>query len=224
MVYVEHTRLGFILLSFLIAVSMASVAQACIGEVAGKIGFNVSAGSSETLQMQIFNSCANQTIQFATISQVNPVVNATSPTIVMSPKNGTLDPRVNTYINITVTMPANAVVGTVWSAGAAADEVVSNNTNGQGGAILNVGVIKLFNITALPAKPIPLIDIIIGAAAVVAAGAAGGSLYYFRVMKKGAKKPARAAKKAPRKRATRKRPAKRTSRSAKKRTTRRRRR
>ncbi|MDE1855500.1 MAG: hypothetical protein KGH57_04255 [Candidatus Micrarchaeota archaeon] len=166
---------------FLLALFLFSgLSSACIGEVAGKISFNVSAGSNETLQMQVFNSCANQSIYYATRSQVNAVANVMSPTIIISPTKGVMLPRENIFINITVKVPYNATVGTAWRAGVAVEEA-SNTTALNGGATLSVGVVKLFTITALPAKPLPLIDYIIAGVAVAAGLGAAGSYYFIRV-------------------------------------------
>ncbi|MDE1762278.1 MAG: hypothetical protein KGH78_03755 [Candidatus Micrarchaeota archaeon] len=161
---------------------MIGTANACIGEVAGKVSFNVSAGSSQTQQMQVFNSCLNESVYFTTFGQVKPKANATTPTITTSPQNGTLAPRENTYINITVYMPANAVAGTAWSGAAAVEEATGSPAAG-GGASLSVGVVKLFSITALPQIFNPLPYAIAGGIA-IAIAIVGGAYYFLKVAKR----------------------------------------
>ncbi len=160
---------------------MSTISQACIGEVAGHIHFNVSAGGNETLQMQVFNSCRNTSIGFASFAQLQPVINKTTPRITISPKNGTLAPSQNEFINITVFMPANAIVNSTWSGGAAVIE--ESNSTGASGASLQSGVAKILTATALPpvAQPLPILMIVVVALVILVVIII---IYYFVMMSK----------------------------------------
>ncbi len=201
-----------------------SVSSACIGEVAGKINFNVSAGGNQTQQMQVFNNCDNQSIYYSTRSQVNPVANELSPGIVVTPSSGVMLPRENIFLNITVSVPYNDTPGTAWRAGVAVQQA-NNATAAGGGATLSVGVVKLFNITALPPLPLPLIDYAIAGVAIAAGAAAAGGLYYFKAIRKPKRHIAKAVRRAPVRRAAKKTAKKKSGRrTSPKRTSRRRRR
>ncbi len=212
-----------IILLLLLSV-LPGIGSACIGEVAGKISFNVSAGTNETIPMQVFNSCQNQSMYFTTVSQVNPVANVISPSVIVHPKNGILLAKQNLFINITVHMPYNATPGTLWHAGVAVEES-SNVSAPNGGATLSVGVVKVFNITALPPLPLPLIDYAIAGVAIAAGAAAAGGLYYFKAIRKPKRHIAKAVRRAPVRRAAKKTAKKKSGRrTSPKRTSRRRRR
>lgn len=142
----NRTHFNLALTSLLIFLMFSGISQACIGEVASHVHFNVSVGSSETLQMQIFNSCRNQSVNFNAFAQLQPVINQTTPTITVSPKNGTLAPSENQFINITVSVPSNDTINTTWSGGAAAIE--SANATQVSGASLESGVAKILTVTA----------------------------------------------------------------------------
>jgi hypothetical protein len=184
---------------------LPALASACIGEFAGRVHFNVSAGENQTLPLIVFNNCDNITISFDSAWSLQPMPNQTSPTIVVSPRHGTILPRVNEPINITVYMPYNAVVGTTWSGAVAAIE--ASNETASGGVMLNSGVSKIITITSLPPlqKGLPLYVY-----AIVLLVALGGSGFYFLRIRKGAKKGA-ATKRAAAKKAAKKGTAKKTA-------------
>lgn len=210
---VVNAHLKMVSFSLLLVLALSGLASACIGEIAGPVNFNISAGSSQTLQMGIFNSCLNQTVEYSAIYQLTAIANKTSPTVALYPTNGTLQPRQTQYINITVSVPYNATAGTIWKGAVAAAQVANQSAPSGGGAVLNVGVVKLFTITAQPPKFNPLIYALVGG---IAAGLiAAGGVYYYKVRKR-AKKPVR-KRAAPRKRrAARKRPARKAGKAQKK--------
>ncbi|MCL5239182.1 MAG: hypothetical protein M1286_01765 [Candidatus Marsarchaeota archaeon] len=177
--------------AFVLTIILASgISSACIGEVAGKVSFNISAGSSQTQQMEIFNSCSNLTIYFTTLTQVNSIPNMTTPNVVVSPSNGTLAPHQYLFLNITASMPANAIPGTVWKGATAAGQTA--NQTSASGANFNVGVVKLYDIMASPPKFNVLLFAVAGG--IIAGLVAAGGLYYY--FKMGGKRAAKAAKKA----------------------------
>jgi hypothetical protein len=172
---VDKTKFLFALTSFLLLMMFSAVSQACIGEVAGRVHFDVNAGGTETLHMQVFNSCSNVSVDFSSFAQLQPLINQTTPVIQIFPKNGTLAPSQNKMINITIYMPSNAIFNTTWSGGAA---VIENGNSTGSGANLQSGVAKILTVTALPpvANPIPIV-LLAGAALIIVA--AGAAIYYF---------------------------------------------
>ncbi len=210
----ERTILRLASLSLLTLFLMSYTASACIGLIAGKINFNVTAGTSETLPMQVFNACNNQTIYFNATARFGVITNVTTPKVTVSPADGTMGPSAPQFINITVSMPYNATPNTTWTGGVVVVEV--SNLSAGGGASVQTGVIK--RITAV-AKAAPVNYLLYGAAGVAVIAIAGGGAYYFKFLRKG-KKPAR---KAQAKRAARKRTAGRKA-KGKRKTSRRRRR
>ncbi len=90
----------FIALSLLININYAQ-----LGEVAGQLNFNVNLSSSQTQQMIIINS-GKTNLQYEVFAPtLQMIANTTTPTITVSPINGTLRPYEQQTINITVYMP-----------------------------------------------------------------------------------------------------------------------
>jgi hypothetical protein len=176
-------RLAF--LSLLCAFLAAGTSSACIGLVAGKVQFNVTVGSSETLPIYIHNACQNQSISYDAGVKLVPLVNQSTPRVTISPANGTLGPGAYASLNITVYMPYNATPGTVWHGGAVATEVTNESAYG---ATVQVGVVKEFAVTAVAAPPD--YRLYAAAAIAIAIGAAGGAVYYS-IASKRSRKPAR---------------------------------
>jgi hypothetical protein len=195
---VYRAKQQFLFLSLLTLFLMSSLSSACIGLVAGRVQFNVTVGTSETLQMQIFNACRNQSIGYQSAARFSPVANQSTPRVTISPANGTIPPAGQAFLNITVYMPYNATPGTVWHGGAVAGEVVSSS---GAGATVTTGVVKQITAVAVAAPVNYALYAVVAIA--VAAGAAGA--YYLRMAKRAAK-PAKVAKRA-RKRVARKKPA-----------------
>jgi hypothetical protein len=190
---VNKNHFSFAVISFLALVLLSSVSSACIGMDAAKIHLNISAGSSATGQMIIFNTCDNP-INFDTGGAIDRIINQTTPTLITSPAHGVLGVREQLPINITVNMPANATPGTEWS-GAAAVMEVSNNSR-AGGANFQVGVRTSIKVTTLVAVPTNYLVYEILAIAVVIV-----LLVIFFILRKrkaakgGEKKPAKGKKK-----------------------------
>jgi hypothetical protein len=170
---VYRAKQQFLFLSLLTLFLMSSLSSACIGLVAGKVQFNVTVGTSETLQMQIFNACRNQSIGYQSAARFSPVANQSTPRVTISPANGTIPPAGQVFLNITVYMPYNATPGTVWHGGAVATEVTNESAYG---ATVQVGIVKEFAVTAVAAPPD--YRLYAAAAIAIAIGAAGGAVYY----------------------------------------------
>lgn len=187
------SRLGIASVFILTVILASGISSACIGEVAGKVSFNITPGANQTQQMVIFNSCHNQTIYFTTLTQITPIANVITPTVVVSPSSGVLAPNQYLPLNIITYMPANAAPGTDWKGATAAGET-SNQTAG-GGASFNVGVLKVYDIVAAQPK-LNVLLIAVAGAIIVGLAAAAGVYYYVRHPRKAkrvAKKETRVA-------------------------------
>lgn len=161
---------------------LPSTVHAQLGEFAGHMVFNVTLGQSETLQWTIFNSGEypitwNAVAPSITINNVSGISssNRTFPIITLSPSGGTLTPRENQVINVTVYMPAkNNTGGLSWEAIPQVVEV-TNNSN-PGGATIQVGVAKILAINAVNPQP----DYLIYVGAIIVIVAVGGAVYYLK--------------------------------------------
>jgi len=159
---------------------LSSVSSAQLGEFAGQIHFNVSAGESQTLHMTIFDSSTNASVRFEAFSQITAIPNMTSPTITLSPKSGVLQPRQNILINITVYMPLNAKPGTTWTAIVQVIQVANQTVSS--GATIQSGVAKIITITAQPLK-INYLELAFGGIVVI--GVSFGA--YYSILRRRAK-------------------------------------
>ena len=173
-----------------------SAPHAQLGEFAGHIVFNVTLGQSETLdQWTIFNS-GNSPVTYNVIAPsitINKVAglsanNRTTPIMIITPSTGTLQPRQNQVLNVTVYMPAkNNTGGLSWEA-IPQIVTVTNNTN-LGGAVVQVGVAKIISINAVNPKT----DYTLYAfAAIIIIIIIGGALYMKNRMPKPSRRAARA--------------------------------
>ena len=103
--------------------------------------------------------------------------NMTTPNITISPTHGTLIPGQNFLLNVTVSMPTNAVVNATWSGGLAAVE--SANQLSSGGANVQGGVAKIITATALAPEVKPIPPTIIAAGLFILLAAIGSLAYKF---------------------------------------------
>ena len=192
----RRTKSLFPILSLLLFYMLFNTPHAQLGEFAGHIVFNVTLGQSETLdQWTIFNS-GNSPVTYNVIAPsitINKVAglsanNRTAPIMIITPSTGTLQPRQNQVLNITVYMPAkNNTGGLSWEA-IPQIVTVTNNTN-PGGAVVQVGVAKIISINAVNPEP----DYALYAfTAVIIIIIIGGALY----MKNRVPKPSRRAARA----------------------------
>ena len=148
----KHGSAGLRLAPFLfLAFSIFSLSYAQFGEVAGPVNFNVTLGSSQTLNMTIVNT-GNSAVKFvATLGYLSTVINETAPNITISPSNGTVAGHTQETLAITVHMPSADTPGTSWI-GIVSVAEVSNSTPIGGGAYLQAGVAK--NISIVASKPV----------------------------------------------------------------------
>jgi hypothetical protein len=162
----------------------SSVSSACIGLVAGKVHLNVSVGYSGTTSFYIINNC-DRVMNFTSAAKLYAQPNQTTPDIIVSPVFGSMVPHQEAQINVTVYMPSNAIVGTDWSGGAAASEVM--NSSVEGAANIGLAVLKIITVSSIAApvnyfvyELVIVVIIIIVALAIIA-------YYFFVVRKKNAK-------------------------------------
>lgn len=141
-----YITLFFLLLSTILGMSLAQ-----IGEVAGPVNFNVSAGSSQSLSVTIVNGGNNPLFFNATPLVTTVIVNETTPTVIVSPKNGTIGPHSQAVLNLTAFVPGGDKPGLEWNGQLS---VVSNSlsTITGSGAIIQEGALKIFTITSAQPK------------------------------------------------------------------------
>lgn len=165
-------RNGVAVLAMLALIAlMLGTGSAQLGEVAGKVHFNVTPGSANTLQMIVFNAGSGR-ISFVVVSpRFEPSENESPPTVTVFPRNGTLGPRQDIDLNITILAPRNATPGTNFSGVVEVIQVSANTT--AGGAQVNPGVAKIITATIMQPPPGPSYYALlaIGAAALVVAAA-----------------------------------------------------
>ena len=120
-----------------------------IGQKAGGLVFNVSLGSSETLNWTVYNA-ATTPIQFSiNLPGYNPIPYNATPTVVIFPMNGSLQPEQTLNLQVTVYMPSSDAVGLKWDG--IAEIVASSPSISGGGAAIAGGLGK--EIIILSAKP-----------------------------------------------------------------------
>ncbi len=162
-----------ILFSFLLSIIL-SMPLAQIGEVAGPVNFNVSAGSSQSLSVTIVNGGSSSLFFNATPIVTTSIVNETTPTVIVSPKNGTIGPHSQVVLNLTAFVPGADKPGLEWNGQLS---VVSNSlsTITGSGAIIQEGALKIFTITSAQPKFNMLFVILI----VIIAAILIVAFYYF---------------------------------------------
>jgi len=156
----------FVSFIFLSIFSFASYAQ--LGEQAGQPFFNVSLGSSEMFNYSIINS-GSAPIGFQVIlPALNTIPHNTTPTVVVTPMNGTLQPNSQQTISITVYMPSSNKPGLKWQGILQVVETSTQQSSSSGmGATLRAGVAKIVTIESAPPKPLPLVYYVVSAIVVI---------------------------------------------------------
>ncbi len=184
MMHKRNSKNIALILIFILSTTVLVAAHAQIGEVAGPINFNVSLGSSQTLQYTIVNGGSAPMNFYIKAAITSSIKNETTPTITAFPANGTILPHQQYAINLTVHMPSNDKPGLTWQGTAQALE--ASNITAPGGAVIQTGVLK--GITVMSAKPkgLPVEYIILFAVVVVVITAL--SYYLFIRKRKGSRK------------------------------------
>ena len=151
---------------FLFIFSTLSFAQ--LGEEAGQPFINVSVGSSATFNYLILNSGSNSIAYQIILPTLNNIPKNTTPTVLVTPMNGTLAPHSQQLISIAVQMPSSDKPYLKWQGILQVIEISAqqNSTSGMG-AVIREGVAKIVTIESLPPLPLPFYVYIIIAIIVV---------------------------------------------------------
>ena len=150
--------------------SFAFGVGAQIGEVAGQPVFNVSAGGTQTLNITLLNS-GDAPIGYSAIPpSLNTIPNETTPTVTISPMSGVIAPHGQFKVAITVSIPLEDKPGLAWTG--PVQFLQASNVSNPGGAVLQVGALKI--LTIYSKKAVFRIDLLFEglAAAVIIVGCA----------------------------------------------------
>ncbi len=152
-----------------------NMAYAQLGEVAGPLNFNVNTSGSQTMQLTVINS-GSTPIGFKVLQpSLQSIPNETTPTVTISPLNGTIAPYKQQLINVTVYISGSDKPGLHWSG--FIQVIQQTNQTNPGGAVIQSGVAKMISINSTQPVGIPLEYLVIGVIAIAVAGAA---IYYQR--------------------------------------------
>ncbi len=155
---------SFAVLLILIPTILLALSNAQIGEVAGPINFNVSLGSSQSLQYTIVNGGGTPINFYIKAAITSSIKNETTPTITANPVNGTILPHQQFPINLTVLMPSSDKPGLTWQGTVQALE--ASNLTAPGGAVIQTGVLKGIMVESAKPKGLPIGYVIIFVAVV----------------------------------------------------------
>ena len=127
---------------------LPSLAHSQIGERAGPLQFNVSIGGNETIPWTIFNN-GNSTVYFTTyVGALQQSDNQITPTVALTPANGSIAAHSSVDINVTVYMPSQNQPGAGgWSTILQVIQT-SNQTASGGSAVIMAGLAKAMNIAS----------------------------------------------------------------------------
>jgi len=135
---------------FLVLVFSSAIANAQIGVVAGQPVFNISIGDSQTLNVILVNSGDDPIGFSAAPVSLTAIPNATTPTVTVYPMNGTILGHGSFKVSVTVYIPYDKnKPGLSWT-GLLQFLQASNATN-PGGAVLQIGVLKVLTVNAAEA-------------------------------------------------------------------------
>jgi len=158
----------FFLTFFLFLISLSIFSYAQLGEQAGQPFFNVSVGSSQTINYSIFNSGSTPIGFEIILPNLNTIPNNATPTVSVTPMNDTLAPNSQQKISITVYMPAGDKPYLKWQGILQVVETSTQQSSSSGmGATLRAGVAKIVTIESAPPKPLPLVYYVVSAIAVI---------------------------------------------------------
>ena len=145
-----------IIFAFTALLFLAMLNAQSIGEIAGPINFQVAPGHNQTLSMYIINS-GSAPIKLQVLNDYSlqykstQIANQIAPNITINPQNFTLNAGKEQAINITVSMPSKDALNDSWEGIIQVVEV--QNASNINGAVLNIGVAKLFSITSVKYIP-----------------------------------------------------------------------
>ncbi|MCL4404703.1 hypothetical protein M1583_01800 [Candidatus Marsarchaeota archaeon] len=144
--------------------------QAQLGEQAGQPTLNISVGSIGTFNYSILNSGSTPLSYKVILPTLNTIPHNATPTVTVTPMNGTLAPNSQQVISIKVNVPSGDKPYLKWQ-GILSVVVVApaaNITSGAG-AVIREGVAKILTVESAPPRGIPLIYYLIAALVIVIA-------------------------------------------------------
>jgi len=161
---------------------LTAVSAAQMGQFGGGLILNVTLGGSNSTTLTIFNS-GDAPLNYRIVSPVmSTIVNETTPTITISPMNGTLAPHTQLAIKVNASVSAKDKPGLAWQG--LIQTIGVTNATANGGAQIQAGlgkVIFVYSVEPPAPPPTPWGEIISIAAIVIALIA--GVAYYFMVFK-----------------------------------------
>ncbi|MDE1846023.1 MAG: hypothetical protein KGH53_01970 [Candidatus Micrarchaeota archaeon] len=167
--------LFFFLLSLILT---ANVYHAQLGQAAGAFVINMSIGSTATRNWSLVNTGDIPLAYRVILPTFTPIPNATAPTVVAVPMNGTIAPHTTVAVKVVITLPyLNNKAGIRWDSVIGSVAQPLNFTQGTGGAQIQGGVGKEIVIKSQPATidPLALAAIIAGIVIAIALG-----IYYYK--------------------------------------------
>lgn len=182
------------LLLFSVLVSLAALPAAQLGEQAGQPSLNVPLGGTATFNYSILNAGASPINFTVILPTLNTIPHNTTPTVVVTPMNGSLAPYSKQTVTIKVSMPGNDRTNLTWQGVLQVVEQAPQTVSSSGAsATINAGVAKILTIHSVAPSGLPLVYFLMlfGAVVVVVAVAS----YFLFVRKKKVAKTA-AAKRA----------------------------
>lgn len=189
----KHAALALVVLLF----ALSTVAYAQLGEQAGEPFFNISVGSSSTFNYSILNSGSTPINYTVILPKLNTIPYNATPTVAVTPMNGTLGPDSQQVISIRVSIPSSDKPHLKWQGILSVVETsAATNITSGAGAVIREGVAKIVTIESAPPKAgIPLVYYLIAVliAIVVVAVAAYAKLSRKKSHAAAAKKKANAA-------------------------------
>ncbi|MEM0149763.1 MAG: hypothetical protein QXW10_02615 [Candidatus Micrarchaeaceae archaeon] len=142
----------------LLSISFALLPYAQLGEQAGEPVMNVSVGSSSFFNYSVLNSGSTPINFTVIISPLNTIPHNATPTVTVTPMNGTLAPHSSAVVSIKVSMPSSDKPGLEWQGIVQVVEASPTSTIHTGeGAVITAGIAKILTIYSAKAKPLPLI-------------------------------------------------------------------
>ncbi|MGC8694066.1 MAG: hypothetical protein ACP5RI_00370 [Candidatus Micrarchaeia archaeon] len=151
-----QNRFFLLTIIFLFALSTFTFSQ--LGQEAGQPYINVSVGSTSNYSYLIFNSGSNSIYYQVVLPTLNNIPNSITPTVLVTPMNGTLAPDSQQVINIKVSIPSNDAPYLKWQGILQIIETssIQNSTSGMG-IVIREGIAKILTIESLPPKPVPIV-------------------------------------------------------------------
>ncbi len=170
------TSLGLAAVIAIVALAFGlHLAGAQFGEAAGQPHLVVPIGGSNSTEITLINYDFNESVTFVVASPKFKPDNAsdanyTLPVAVVTPMSGTIPPRSDLKVNLTVYVPYfNSKAGVSWS-GILEFIETSNSASGSSGAVVRGGLAKIVGVLAVkPALPFFYISVGIAVVAIAAA-------------------------------------------------------